>query len=426
MEQRIGRIDRFGQKSDVICIHNVIVEGTVEDRILHRLYERIGIFEESVGDLETILGATVSDIQRDYVSGKLTPEEADKRVDQAARAIKERQLDLERLQEEAGELFGHEEYIRSEMDRVARLGRYVSPEAMLSLLKTFLQSHHPSVRLFEEEEGIYSIRLTDSLNHYIYDACPGEHIGVGRARDGRLRFTMDGDIAFRRADVELVNVLHPLIRTAVVAVSRQLEDPTARVAQVTVLLPPSDSTEPDIEPGTYFVLSYTQTIEGIRSRRLLETIAWSRSDATLLDSEMSERLLHLVVETGVEWERSEAGPRTAPMTFGVKCGPTRAIAIGKYSNAKRKRTKPSLSVVKKLLDAEYLHQSETIQKRLNTARARKRAERVLKLFEKQLANAEGSYRDRLKELKMKRRVSARLSEPVAACVVEVKSRKPAE
>src|SRR5690606_38599231 len=43
VEQRIGRIDRFGQESDVVQILNLVVRGTVEDEILSRLYDRIGI-----------------------------------------------------------------------------------------------------------------------------------------------------------------------------------------------------------------------------------------------------------------------------------------------------------------------------------------------------------------------------------------------
>ena len=60
VEQRIGRIDRYGQREAVVHIHNLVVQGTVEEKILLRLYERIGIFRESIGDLESILGETIS------------------------------------------------------------------------------------------------------------------------------------------------------------------------------------------------------------------------------------------------------------------------------------------------------------------------------------------------------------------------------
>ena len=59
LEQRIGRLDRLGQHAEKISIINLFVENTIEERILERLYERIGIFTQSIGDLEPILGGGV-------------------------------------------------------------------------------------------------------------------------------------------------------------------------------------------------------------------------------------------------------------------------------------------------------------------------------------------------------------------------------
>lgn len=45
IEQRIGRIDRRGQKSEVVNIYNVITADTVDADIYYRCLMRIGIFE---------------------------------------------------------------------------------------------------------------------------------------------------------------------------------------------------------------------------------------------------------------------------------------------------------------------------------------------------------------------------------------------
>ena len=55
VEQRIGRIDRLGQKYSVIRIANLHYEGTVEADVYRALRNRIKLFESVVGPLQPIL-----------------------------------------------------------------------------------------------------------------------------------------------------------------------------------------------------------------------------------------------------------------------------------------------------------------------------------------------------------------------------------
>lgn len=54
LEQRIGRIHRLGQEKDVY-IYNLYTRGTIEEYVLHLLYEKINLFEMVVGELNDIL-----------------------------------------------------------------------------------------------------------------------------------------------------------------------------------------------------------------------------------------------------------------------------------------------------------------------------------------------------------------------------------
>ncbi|MCL6450110.1 MAG: DEAD/DEAH box helicase [Acetobacteraceae bacterium] len=54
VEQRIGRVHRLGQLQDV-NIFNLYARGTVEEHLLHLLYEKIDLFRQVVGDLDVIL-----------------------------------------------------------------------------------------------------------------------------------------------------------------------------------------------------------------------------------------------------------------------------------------------------------------------------------------------------------------------------------
>ncbi|MHA1248891.1 MAG: SNF2-related protein [Candidatus Helarchaeota archaeon] len=55
IEQRIGRLDRIGQKKDVI-IYNLFCSKTIEEKIVEVLFKRINIFESAIGTLDPILG----------------------------------------------------------------------------------------------------------------------------------------------------------------------------------------------------------------------------------------------------------------------------------------------------------------------------------------------------------------------------------
>ncbi len=55
VEQRIGRIDRFGQKHSTLPIVNIYLKDSVDTRVYHVLRERCGLFERFVGPMQPIL-----------------------------------------------------------------------------------------------------------------------------------------------------------------------------------------------------------------------------------------------------------------------------------------------------------------------------------------------------------------------------------
>ncbi len=70
VEQRIGRIDRLGQRHKIIRIVNLHYEGTVETDVYRALRSRIGLFESVVGRLQPILARLPQMISRTVLSGE--------------------------------------------------------------------------------------------------------------------------------------------------------------------------------------------------------------------------------------------------------------------------------------------------------------------------------------------------------------------
>ena len=84
VEQRIGRLDRIGQKQPV-TIFNLSTTGTIEERVLEVLTDRIGLFEETVGGLDPILGEVERDLKRILALADETSREGSCRVRAATR-----------------------------------------------------------------------------------------------------------------------------------------------------------------------------------------------------------------------------------------------------------------------------------------------------------------------------------------------------
>jgi hypothetical protein len=54
IEQRIGRIHRYKQEREV-TVFNLSIKDTIDDYVLHILYQKIDLFTMTIGKMETVL-----------------------------------------------------------------------------------------------------------------------------------------------------------------------------------------------------------------------------------------------------------------------------------------------------------------------------------------------------------------------------------
>ena len=101
VEQRIGRIDRLGQRHETIRIVNLHYEGTVETDVYRALRNRIGLFESVVGRLQPILARLPRAISQAVLSGE-DRERANMvdEIERQARDAEARGFDIDAVTEE--------------------------------------------------------------------------------------------------------------------------------------------------------------------------------------------------------------------------------------------------------------------------------------------------------------------------------------
>jgi superfamily II DNA or RNA helicase len=226
VEQRIGRLDRFGQKNDVIHIYNLVVPGTIESDIFQRLYDRIQIFTNTIGDLEEILQDRLEDLSDLIIDPSLTPEELQKKVDNVGISIELERQTKQNVEEERQHLSILDQLeVEGLSESGPKKGRYMSPAEILGHLEFIASEYGASVTPLASDFSLIEFRGTEAL---AIAAGKSKMLDVGselghalhsHLRSGEpLTFVLDSRILTRpdspRGPTEIVSARHPLIRMA--------------------------------------------------------------------------------------------------------------------------------------------------------------------------------------------------------------------
>lgn len=115
IEQRIGRLDRIGQKNGKILIWNMLHDTTIDKRIYDKLYRKFEICTSALGDFEIILGDIFKKLTIDLLL--LSPEQQDARIEQTRRAIINQEEQNNKLEEEASQLTAYGDYVLQEIQK---------------------------------------------------------------------------------------------------------------------------------------------------------------------------------------------------------------------------------------------------------------------------------------------------------------------
>jgi len=274
IEQRIGRIDRYGQKSETVGIVNMITPGTVDADIYERCLWRIGVFQHAIGGNEEILGEITEELHDIADSFDLTPEERERRLRQLADNGINRIREEQELESKQADLFGLNVPNQSWRQEIEAAESYwLSPPAIQRCVSSYL-----SARLGTETEhllgdkALKTLRLGQEARVKLledYKRLPRSIEPVAREWEKWLKgaqptlaVTFDQQAAAENAKIVHLSVMHPLVRQA--ARFLQLDEPA--FASLTVQ-------SAEIAAGEYHFALYRWKKQGVKLDELLVPVA---------------------------------------------------------------------------------------------------------------------------------------------------------
>ncbi len=403
VEQRIGRVDRFGQRSPKVMIYSFIAESTIEDRIYARLYDRIQIFKESIGDLEAILGEVMRDLTKEVYQKELTPEQEMELADQAADRILREKQELDEFEKTKLEFMGQDSIFNQDVQEIIRTGRFTDSNEIQALVTSYIENAFPRTRLLKNKgEESWFLKFDDEFQRSMQGFLKNEWKGSqGSKLEFRRRinrgegmpFTFLDDLAYERKLMEFINLRHPLAQAAISFWSNHESraNPPVLVIHLT-----SDTQY----RGKYFFFLYSIYTNAVRVAERLVPVVISAETLSIVD-QLGSEFLRLVqqakeVEQGLFSEFPEGLYLQAQSIARAKAGRLR-------NEEERDASKLNDALVNSRLTS--LEETYKAKKRRTEQRLAKVDDpRIIRMHEAALRNIEAGFNlDRI-ELENRRNV----------------------
>jgi superfamily II DNA or RNA helicase len=306
IEQRIGRLDRLGQKAEKIVIWNLLHQGTIDERIYVRLYEKLDLCRRSLGDFEEVVGTEIRILTNELLSGRLTTEQQERRIDQTAQALENVRREQEDLEQKAHHLSVYGDYVLHRVREAHQLRRWVSSEDVRSYVIDCLRHRFSGCEFRADESNplLYDISLSDAAKVALEEFLRAKRLPRTRLQDNRpepIRCRFDHRVGREAgSSVEVISQFHPVVRF----VSHMLRDGQEELRPAVAVRLPAGRLE--VPAGVYVVAASYWTLTGLRTTEKLEfagvcLASPGRTGPVDVLDEVAERLLYTAVECGEDW-----------------------------------------------------------------------------------------------------------------------------
>ena len=407
VEQRIGRIDRVGQKSETVAIVNLITPGTVDADIYERCLKRIGVFESALGGSEEILGDITREIRN--IAENYTLNEEDRRdklqqlADNKIRLVQE-QVALEQKQME---LFGirlPEDRMKREIEEASSF--WLNSASIHRLVRYYLQQACGGNQEFIlGERPLKTLRLSQDARTILlrdFQNLPRQNAIAYRewenwlkGADQHLSITFESDCATEHPDAAFIMPLHPLVKQAATALLSDMD--RKAVAKLRVRAN-------EVPPGRYEFVIFQWQFHGIREDLALKPIASSDAVTPHLD-----RLLEKAVDVAPD----EQGDSARPVWDELEAQHYQLWSAARAEH--QQRTQELAGYRRESLSTSHKARLGLLNEQLEQAND----EKIQRMRLSQIESAEADYARRIEELDLAIERADVVHEPVAYGVLTI-------
>ena len=301
VEQRIGRIDRIGQEKDRILIWNFFYKDTLDDRIYNRLFERLDIFKNSLGDMEAILGEKIRRLTFELLSHDLTPEQEIERIEQTTAAIANEKQNQEYLEDQAAGLAAHGDYVLNRVDAAREMRRYIDGVNLWGYIRDFFVKAYPGCSLVvKSTEPLHvaidlSMDAKAALNSFIESNKFLNRTSLTNNISGQpITCYFNNNVDHGNKRYEVINQYHPLVRFVACQMKAEEFHPVVAIELL------AKNIEIDFL-GTYLVIAKRWSTSGAKTIERLVYRGINMSSEELISEIDAEKLITSGVSTGKEW-----------------------------------------------------------------------------------------------------------------------------